>query len=72
MLQVKDFPIKKCLFCHNRMSFNLNMNILSHFEPPDKVISSGGLPIITYICPSCGFVACFEESIMKKIVVKIP
>ena len=72
MLQTKDFPIKDCLFCHTRMSLNLGMNVLATFEPPDRVIASGGIPLVTYICRSCGFVACFEESIMKKILIKVP
>jgi hypothetical protein len=66
MLQVKDFPEKRCLFCNTRMSLNLGMNALVVFEPPEKIITSAGIPVITYICPSCGFVASFESEIIRK------
>ncbi|MFH0914633.1 MAG: hypothetical protein V1849_05060, partial [Chloroflexota bacterium] len=61
----------QCLFCHTRMNLNLGMSALVSFEPPDKVITSGAITLVTYICNSCGFVALFESSVMKKVMAKI-
>jgi|GEM_PF-5388569 hypothetical protein len=66
MLKAKDYPAKTCLYCGKRMNLSLDMQILIAFEPPMKVISSGGVPLITYTCHSCGFIACFDASVIKK------
>ena len=42
MLKAKDYPAKACLYCGKRMNLSLDMQILLAFEPPMKVISSGG------------------------------
>ena len=71
MLETKYFSAEECIFCHTGMSLNLEMNTLAAFEPPDQVIASAGIPLVTYICRSYGFVACFEESLMKKILINV-
>jgi hypothetical protein len=66
MIYTDAFPVRNCLFCETKMNINMGMNMLLELEPPTKVIASSGIPLVTYVCPSCGFVACFNADIIKK------
>lgn len=55
---------KKCVFCESKMKLNTDLNFLVGFERPSKVITSTGMPLVTYTCPNCGFVATFNAEVL--------
>jgi RNase P subunit RPR2 len=61
-LQADKYPAQFCPDCKERMTLNKELNVLLHFEPPNKIISSGGMPVVTYVCQSCGLIRFFEAT----------
>ena len=56
------YPTKICLFCNTKMNISIGKNL----KEPTKPISISGIALMTYVCPTCGFVACFSADIIKK------
>jgi hypothetical protein len=55
---------KRCPFCETYMTKYPDLLFLVGFENPSKVIASTGMPIVSYVCPQCGFVATFSAELL--------
>ena len=55
-----EMPAKDCPFCDSRMVVDENLDTLVGAGPSHKVDASEAVPVATYACPGCGFVAAFN------------
>lgn len=56
----RQMPAKDCLFCGSPMNVNVELNALVRSEPPSEIVASEAVPVATYACPECGFIAAFN------------
>ena len=61
MLQTPhQMPTKDCPFCDSRMIVDEDMDTLVESGPSHKAGAGEPVPVTTYACPGCGFVAAFN------------
>ncbi len=59
-LQHHEMPAKDCPFCGSRMAVDEGMDTLVGSRPVSQVGSGESVPVATYACEGCGFVAAFN------------